>query len=312
MNARTTGREKQWYRRTLSVARRRLLLAAATASILLLAIAANAFASIPDHNQVYHACMQTGNLPLPNAGSIRMIDTDRGQTCNRFETPISWDANGATGATGATGASGMTGPQGAVGLTGATGPQGIAGATGVSGSNGLNGTNGDTGPSGPTGASGPSGPAGTDGSSGPSGPSGPAGTGLAQYGYIYNTAPQVVAIETDVVFDGNGVISSGLTHIPGTTSIEIATAGTYKVSFSVSALESNQFGLFLNGVLVPGSISGSGAGTQQNNGEAIIIAAAGDVLTLRNHSSVLAVTLQPFAGGTQLNTNAWMLIEQID
>lgn len=311
MNDWPADREKRWFRQTLSVTRRRLLLAAATASILLLALAANAFASIPDSNQVYHACMQTGNLPLPNAGSIRMIDTDRGQTCNRFETPISWDANGATGATGATGASGMTGPQGAVGLTGATGPQGIAGATGVSGSNGLNGANGDTGPSGPTGAAGPSGPAGTDGSSGPSGPSGPAGTGLAQYGYIYNLTSQVVAIEADVDFDGNGVLSSGLTHSLGTSSIVIATAGIYKVSFSVSAVESNQFGLFLNGVLVQGSIAGSGAGTQQNSGETIVIAAAGDVLTLRNHSSATAVTLQPIAGGTQPSTNAWILIEQI-
>jgi hypothetical protein len=50
MNARPAGRESRWSRRTLSRARRRLLLAAATASILLLALAANAFASIPDQN----------------------------------------------------------------------------------------------------------------------------------------------------------------------------------------------------------------------------------------------------------------------
>jgi len=48
----------------------------------------------------------------------------------------------------------------------------------------------------------------------------------------------------------------------------------------------------------------SGAGTQQNPGGVILTAAAGDVLTLRNHTSAAAVTLQTLAGGTQVNSNA--------
>jgi hypothetical protein len=53
-----------------------------------------------------------------------------------------------------------------------------------------------------------------------------------------------------------------------------------------------------------GTIYGSGAGTQQNTGQAIFTLAAGDVLTVRNHSSAAAVTLQTLAGGTQSNANA--------
>ena len=40
----------------------------------------------------------------------------------------------------------------------------------------------------------------------------------------------------------------------------------------------------------------------------IITAAAGDVLTVRNHSSASAVTLQTLPGGTQTNSNASILI----
>jgi len=36
-----------------------------------------------------------------------------------------------------------------------------------------------------------------------------------------------------------------------------------------------------------------------------------DVLTLVNHSSAAAVTLQTLAGGTQINVNASLLIERL-
>ena len=69
--------------------------------------------------------------------------------------------------------------------------------------------------------------------------------------------------------------------------------------------------LFQNGAPVTGSIYGSGAGTQGNNGMVVITAAAGDVLTVRNHSSASALTLQTLAGGTQINSNASILIQRL-
>ena len=68
-------------------------------------------------------------------------------------------------------------------------------------------------------------------------------------------------------------------------------AGDYKVTFSVSGTEPSQMALFVNGTLVPGTIYGSGAGTQQNTGQVIVTFAAGDVLTVRNHTSAAAVGL---------------------
>jgi hypothetical protein len=70
--------------------------------------------------------------------------------------------------------------------------------------------------------------------------------------------------------------------------------------------------LFLNGTtVVPGSAYGSGAGTQQNTGQAIFTVAAGDVLTVRNHTSAAAVGLQSLAGGTETNANASVTIEKL-
>ena len=146
------------------------------------------------------------------------------------------------------------------------------------------------------------------GATGPQGPSG----GLSQYAYVYNEGAQTVAIEADVTFDTNGVMTPGITHAPGTSSIIVTTPGDYLITFSVSGVEPNQFALFVNGVQAVGTVYGSGAGTQQNNGQAIITLASGDVITLRNHSSASAVILQTLAGGTQTNVNASIALEKLN
>lgn len=91
---------------------------------------------------------------------------------------------------------------------------------------------------------------------------------------------------------------------PPSSVILINAAGIYKVDFSVSGAEPSQFALFLNGALVAGSIYPSGAGTQQNNGQVILLMGAGDSLTLRSHSSSSPVTLTTPIGGTQASVNA--------
>jgi hypothetical protein len=211
-------------------------------------------------------------------------------------------ARGPTGLTGATGPRGATGQTGVAGTTGATGP---AGTTGPAGGTGLTGSAGPTGPTGPAGATGPNGPA---GATGPTGPAGPATT--PNYAYIYNLAAQTVAIEGAVTFDSNGPIS-GFTHVLGASTVSVTAAGTYIVDFSTSATEVTQFAVTVNGVPMPQATYGSGAGTQQNNGQTILDLAAGDVLGLRNHSSPAAVGLPTTMGGTQADVNASLLIEQL-
>jgi len=136
--------------------------------------------------------------------------------------------------------------------------------------------------------------------------------GLSEYAYIYKTSAQVVEIEADIIFSDNGKKSSNISHAPGTSSITISAAGTYSIWFTVSGVEPNQFTLFQNNVAVEGSTFGSGARTQTNSGMVIVIAAAGDALTLRNHTSAAAVTLQTLAGGTQMNSNAAIMIHKLD
>ncbi|AHH01915.1 collagen like minor tail [Pithovirus sibericum] len=238
-------------------------------------------------------------------------------------------ATGPTGETGATGPAGLIGPTGLVGATGptgetgATGPAGLVGPTGIAGEvgpTGLVGPTGEVGATGPTGLIGPTGLVGPTGIAGEVGPTGPVGAtgdagatgaGLASYAYIYNLGAQVVPLEADITYDTNGVILGPITHAPGTSTITLGNAGNYAVWFSESGVEPNQFTLYQNGAPVAGSTYGSGAGTQINSGMVILTASAGDVLTVRNHTSSAAVTLQTLAGGTVANSNASVLIQQI-
>jgi len=213
---------------------------------------------------------------------------------------------------------GPTGPAGAAStVPGPTGPAGVAstvpGPTGPAGA--ASTVPGPTGPAGPTGPTGPTGAAsivpGPTGPAGPTGPTGPSG-GLSQYGYVYNISAQTVPVGAAVTFDTNGILTAGIAHSAGLAPITFSVPGNYKVAFSASAVESTQFTLFLNGVPLPGATYGSGAGTQQNNGQVIVALVATDVLTLQNYTSAAAVGLQTLAGGSQINVNASIVIEKLD
>jgi hypothetical protein len=78
------------------------------------------YATIPDSAGVVNGCYTR------LTGALRVIDTGAGQTCLRFETPISWNQVGPQGPAGATGPQGAQGPQGVQGDPGPAGPAGSA------------------------------------------------------------------------------------------------------------------------------------------------------------------------------------------
>ena len=68
--------------------------------------------------------------------------------------------------------------------------------------------------------------------------------------------------------------------------------------------------LFVTGALVSGTVYGSGAGTQQNTGQAIAIRGR---QSAHNEESLVGCGRQPATcGGTQPNVNASITIEKLD
>ncbi len=273
---------------------------------------------------IYWAC-------VPHNGNIRLVFP--GTTCKKGVRLIKWYQSPSVGTNGGTGPAGPTGPigpagapgisglhgtagangsQGTAGLDGSPGTAGIDGSSGTTGADGAPGTPGADGSPGTPGADGSPGTPGTDGSPGTPGADGAPGTnGVSAYAYYYNVGAANVAVGAAVPFDTNGISSPGFTHAVGASAVTLVNAGVYKVSFIVSATEANQMAVFLNLTVVGGGIYGSGAGTQQNSGQVIIQADAGDVLTLRNHTSAAVVGLQAAAGGSAASVNASVSIEKL-
>jgi hypothetical protein len=120
------------HRRWSRVVARRLVRVAMLSVALLTVAGGIAYATIPDANHVYTACM------LKVTGTVRLIDTslpnhDLRSHCTPWEQQISWNQQGLKGDTGPQGPKGDTGPQGPKGDTGPQGPKGDTGPMGPSG-----------------------------------------------------------------------------------------------------------------------------------------------------------------------------------
>jgi hypothetical protein len=113
-----------------------------------------------------------------------------------------------------------------------------------------------------------------------------------------------IALEADVPLSTNGLIVGGITHASGSSDIVINTSGTYEITFMVEADRVNQFALFLNDTLIPGTIYGISAANIQNTGRVIVSITAPATLNIRNHTSFQAVSLLANIGGTQADANA--------
>jgi hypothetical protein len=227
-------------------------------------------------------------------------------------------ATGKAGVHGKAGVRGKAGTDGATGLAGPAGPTGAAGRNGVDGTNGSNGANGANGAVGQPGLAGTNGVNGTPGGTGQTGQNGqdgapgqPGPAATIDYAYVYDMSGQTVAPDGSVTFNSDGIKTSGITHSAASSNVVLASAGTFKVEMSVLGSDQNQFGLFLNGVAIPGGTFGETGSDRQTNGQTIIVVTAGAVLTLRNETPATPITLNNQAGGTIPTVDASLLIERL-
>ncbi len=228
---------------------------------------------------------------------------------------------GPQGLQGIPGPRGLTGPQGPEGAPGPAGPQGVAGVPGPAGPQGAAGVAGPIGPQGPAGETGPAGPQGPQGETGPAGPQGPQGEpgpagsvlGFANfYALMPPDNPDPIDAGADVAFPRNGPNSgTGITRM-GDDSFLLAEPGIYQVQFLVTATQSSQLVLTLNGEELPYTVVGQNADAPQIVGTALVqTTATNSVLTVRNPEGTAdSLTLTPSAGGTE-PVSAQLIITQL-
>lgn len=171
------------------------------------------------------------------------------------------------------------------------------------------GAQGPRGIQGPAGFQGLDGPQGPQGIEGPQGPTGPCCATVTSYANVYTVVTQMVnTIGTPVdrvLFESNNSVSSDfdITLAPTLGEVLFLRDGTYSIEFTIEGILGDfnvfpvpiwTFGLFLDDVLVPGSIFGNFTSSTDNimahaGGEVIIPVKAGQVLTLKNTTALPVV-----------------------
>jgi len=128
--------------------------------------------------------------------------------------------------------------------------------------------------------------------------------GLNSFAYFWQSVIDVTGTiasnNSKVLFESSAVNNTAdITTVSGTGNITIGAnaGGLYKISWLVAGAEANAFAVFKGNTKQLGSVYGSGAGTQQNNGFVLLSLAAGDVISLRSDNAPAAITLQ-LAGTT--------------
>jgi len=245
---------------------------------------------------------------------------------------------GPQGAQGPQGFEGPPGPQGQIGPQGRQGNDGRPGCPGPQGPEGPQGANGERGsegPQGPHGRDGRQGPAGPQGSQGPQGIVGPKGAaccceGITVFSNLYSMKEQLIGSaersDSTVTFEHLNATSPlvDISSINSTGEIIINQNGIYVINYSVvghletfdpSSISPWSFGLFLDGVVIPGSISPAITETEDDFRTAaksvIIVVLKGQILTLKNASTKNVSLLSTVSGGAVPNDSASIEIFQL-
>lgn len=109
---------------------------------------------------------------------------------------------------------------------------------------------------------------------------------------VTDVAGTIAGDNGKVLFQTAGVNNtSGFASIPASGDISVSSTGIYEIKWGVSGVEPNAFAVFVNNTISVGSIEGSGAGTQQNNGVAQVSLTAGDIVSIKTVNCASAITL---------------------
>jgi hypothetical protein len=144
---------------------------------------------------------------------------------------------------------------------------------------------------------------------------------------IYNVEPQSIDLEQPVLFSSLDLLVGPLAFIPGTGDVLICSIGYFQILAKVFHEFAVQFGGFLNGNLLPGSVVGEPATTSMCAVHELLRVTAADLLPnansptgfaavyqIRNHSSYITPVIlngREGSGSDLSQINASLMLLQI-
>ena len=122
--------------------------------------------------------------------------------------------------------------------------------------------------------------------------------GFTTQGSFINTTDQTVALEADAVFMAKVETTNIAWSSFNPSQVQIMEDGIYSAYFQLNTQTASQFAVTINGVADENTTFGTNKGAGQIDSRSLLTLRAGDILTVRNHSSnVGSVIITSKAGG---------------
>lgn len=131
-------------------------------------------------------------------------------------------------------------------------------------------------------------------------------------GTFFTKVTQTVALEGDIVFDTFSNVNGLTWNGTAPTQVTIKEDGVYKLFFVINTNTSAQFAMTVNGVAVETTTQGANKGAGQISSRSLLALKKNDIVTVRNHSSLLGpVVISQNAGGLQASVAAILTVFKI-
>ena len=134
--------------------------------------------------------------------------------------------------------------------------------------------------------------------------------GIDAYGKFFTQSAQTVSIGAPVLFD-KCTDTLCIKHVNGTGDVIVEKSGVYNIYAMVATNQVAQFTIFVNANPLPQSTVGINRGASQLTSRVLVELKKGDVITWRNHTTAIPVTLAINPGGIVAATNAEIQLTRI-
>ena len=135
--------------------------------------------------------------------------------------------------------------------------------------------------------------------------------GTSACGSFYSTLEQDIVVGGSVLYQ-NSLNVNNLTYVNGSGDITVQQAGIYLYMFVVETAQACQFSVFVNGVIDPTTTAGINKGANVLQLRQEFELKAGDVISIRNHTSANGtVKISNSPGGTLSGVNTQLILVKI-
>ena len=136
--------------------------------------------------------------------------------------------------------------------------------------------------------------------------------GFNVHGSFYTTLAQSIPLEADVMWDNYQNVQGMTWSASNPNQVVVGSSGVYKIFFLGHVAQAAQAGIAINGVVNENTVQGTNKGSSQFTVRSLLNLKAGDIISIKNHSSASGqFTITQQAGGAEFSIAGILTVVKI-